>query len=73
MERWGHSPDDEILYNTLKTWVEENGLKGKKIIEYACGEGACGVILSELGCIYHGVDISPFAIEKSIYKMRIML
>lgn len=64
-ERWGHSPDDEVLYNTLKTWVQENQLKGKKVIEYACGEGACGVILSELGCVYHGVDISPSAIEKS--------
>ena len=64
-ERWGHSSTDEVLYNTLKSWVEENGLKGKKVIEYACGEGACGVILSELGCIYHGVDISPSAIEKS--------
>ena len=64
-ERWGHSADDEVLYNTLKLWVEENALKGKAVIEYACGEGACGVILSELGCIYHGVDISPSAIEKS--------
>ena len=64
-ERWGHSPDDEVLYHTLKSWVEENNLQGKRIIEYACGEGACGVILSELGCIYHGVDISPSAIEKS--------
>ena len=64
-ERWGHSPDDAVLYNTLKSWVEENHLQGKSIIEYACGEGACGAILSELGCIYHGVDISPSAIEKS--------
>ena len=64
-KRWGHSPDDEVLYNTLKSWVEENNLQGKRIIEYACGEGACGVILSELGCIYHGVDISPSAIEKT--------
>ncbi|MBQ7378967.1 MAG: class I SAM-dependent methyltransferase [Clostridia bacterium] len=64
-ERWGHSPDDEVLYNTLKSWVEENNLQGKSIIEYACGEGACGVILSELGCVYHGVDISPSAIAKS--------
>ena len=65
VERWGHSPDNEVLYNTLKSWVEENHLQGKSIIEYACGEGACGAILSELGCIYHGVDISPSAIEKS--------
>ena len=64
-ERWGHSPDNKVLYHTLKSWVEENNLQGKSIIEYACGEGASGVILSELGCIYHGVDISPSAIEKS--------
>ena len=63
--RWGHSPDDDVLYNTLQSWVEENDLQGKSILEFACGEGACGVILSELGCIYHGVDISPSAIEKS--------
>ncbi len=65
VERWGHSPDDAVLYNTLKSWIEENDLRGKAIIEYACGEGACGVILSELGCVYHGVDISPSAVEKS--------
>ena len=63
--RWGHSPDDPVLYETLKTWVEENGLKGKKIVEFACGEGACGVILSELGCIYQGYDIAPTAIAKA--------
>ena len=62
---WGCSPDDEVLYNALKLWVEENNLKGKSIVEYACGEGACGIILSELGCVYHGVDISPTAVAKS--------
>ena len=65
VERWGHSLEDEVLYQTLKTWVEENDLKGKSIIEFACGEGACGVILSKLGCSYYGVDISPSAIAKS--------
>ena len=65
VERWGHSPDDTVLRHVLESWVEEHNLRGKSVIEYACGEGACGVILSELGCIYHGVDISPSAIEKS--------
>lgn len=59
---WGHSPSDPVLYEALKTWVEENGLQGKKVVEFACGEGACGVILSELGCMYQGYDISPTAI-----------
>lgn len=64
-ERWGHSPDDQELYNTLKEWVTANQLTGKNIIEFACGEGASGVILSELGCHYHGVDIAPSAVMKA--------
>ena len=36
-ERWGHSPDDEVLYNTLKSWVEENNLQGKRI-EKVCSK-----------------------------------
>ena len=64
-DRWGHGPQDEALIEALKSWVEKYHLKGKKIIEFACGEGASGVILSELGCIYHGVDIAPSALEKA--------
>ncbi|MDF2921565.1 MAG: hypothetical protein K0R57_479 [Paenibacillaceae bacterium] len=69
-ERWGHSPDDEVLISTLEKWVHDNHLQGKKIIEFACGEGACGVILSRLGCMYHGVDIAPSAVEKSKAALR---
>lgn len=65
VERWGHSPDDKILFFTLEKWVNENSLSGKKIVEFACGEGACGVILSQLGCKYHGLDIAPSAVEKT--------
>lgn len=63
-ERWGHSPDNKELYDTLKAWVEDNHLKGKSIVEFACGEGASGVILSKLGCRYTGFDISPSAVKK---------
>lgn len=63
--QWGYSPDDEELISTLAAWVEENQLKGKRIIEFACGEGGAGVILSKLGCIYYGVDIAPSAVEKA--------
>ena len=63
IDRWGHSPDDTVLYAYLKSWVEQNGLVGKRVIEFACGEGACGAILSDLGCVYRGIDVSPSAIE----------
>ena len=65
VERWGHLPNDEKLVTALTKWVKDNQLKGKRIIEFACGEGAGGEILSELGCVYHGVDIAPSAVEKS--------
>lgn len=68
--RWGHAPDDAILYETLKKWVCANDLEGKSIIEFACGEGACGVILSELGCKYHGVDISPTVVQRAKVALR---
>ena len=64
-ERWGHSPDDPELISLLTAWVEKNQLRRKRIIEFACGEGGAGVILSKLGCIYHGVDIAPSAVEKA--------
>ena len=69
-KRWGHAPDDQTLYQTLKEWVADNHLAGKHIIEFACGEGACGVILSELGCKYRGVDIAPSAVMKAADALK---
>lgn len=60
---WGFAPEDQLLQTVLTQWVRENRLEGKRIIEFACGEGAAGKILSDLGCIYHGVDLAPSAVE----------
>lgn len=65
IELWGNSEKDTVLADTLKKWVNDNGLKGKHVIEFACGEGSCGILLSELGVIYCGVDIAPTAVKKS--------
>lgn len=40
------------------------------VIEFACGEGACGVILSRLGVKYTGVDIAPAAVERARDALR---
>ena len=69
-ERWGHSLDNKELYDTLKAWVEDNHLKGKSIVQFACGEGASGVILSKLGCRYTGFDISPSAVKKANDELK---
>ncbi len=70
IELWGHSPDDKILVRTLAEWVAENALVGKTVIEFACGEGAAGVILSKLGVRYRGFDIAPSAVEKARERLR---
>lgn len=62
---WGFTPENEDLIAVLTQWVRDNGLEGKRIIEFACGEGAAGKILTDLGCIYHGVDLAPSAVEKA--------
>ena len=69
-DRWGHGTDDQTLAATLVKWVNDFQLKGKRIIEFACGEGASGVLLSRFGCLYHGVDISPSAVEKAEESLR---
>jgi len=67
---WGHTPDDDELADVLTAWVERHNLKGKRIIEFFCGEGAAGVILSKIGCIYHGIDISPTATHKAKNSLK---
>lgn len=65
IEWWGHTPEDNVLAAALTEWVDNHGLRGKKVIEFACGEGAAGIILARLGCVYHGIDIAPSAVEKT--------
>ena len=69
IEFWGHAPHNERLLNALIAWVDENDLRGKRVIEFGCGEGASGVILAELGCVYCGYDVAPSAIEKASERL----
>ena len=62
---WGHSPEDEELNTFLSEWMSQNALKGKRIVEFCCGEGGSGAVLASLGCLYQGYDIAPSAIEKA--------
>ena len=60
---WGHTPDDAQLAGAVGDWVRAYDLTGKTVAESACGEGAGGVLLCRLGCIYNGYDIAPTAVE----------
>ena len=60
---WGHTPEDAQLADAVSEWVREYSLPGKKVAEFACGEGAGGVLLCRLGCVYTGYDVAPTAVE----------
>ena len=62
---WGHSPEDEELISHLSEWVKTHALAGRKVVEFCCGEGGSGAVLSSLGCLYQGYDIAPSAISKA--------
>lgn len=62
---WGFQPKDARLTKVLTQWVREHHLEGKRVIEFACGEGAAGEILADLECVYHGVDLAPSAVERA--------
>lgn len=62
-DQWGYTPDDAKLNAELETWVDTHSLRGKKVLELCCGEGGAGVILSRLGCGYHGIDLALSALN----------
>ena len=70
IDTWGYSGKEKNLQEALAAWVEKHQLMGKRVIEFACGEGGSGVILCELGCEYLGVDISPSAVEKAKERLK---
>ncbi len=43
----------------------EEGIEGKKVLEYGCGPGSAAFRLAELGGEVHGIDISDVAIKQS--------
>ncbi len=58
----GTSENDAGAVSTLEKWVNENSLSGKGVLQCACGEGSEGIILSKLGCLYWGTDVSLTAV-----------
>lgn len=59
---WGTSEDDAYVVAALEKWVSDNSLSGKSVLQCACGEGSEGIILSKLGCLYWGTDVSLTAV-----------
>ena len=45
-------------------WLAKN-CKGKKALDYCCGEGFMAMNLAQMGAFTYGIDISPFSIEQA--------
>lgn len=60
---WGTSENDPFVTSTLEKWVRDNSLAKKSVLQCACGEGSEGIILSRLGCLYWGTDVSVTAVN----------
>lgn len=46
-------------------WLEKKAIKGKKIIDFACGNGENGIYAATCGAECIGIDISPEGVENS--------
>ena len=66
----GTSENDPFVASTLEKWVNENALAGKSVLQCACGEGSEGIILSRLGCLYWGTDVSVAAVNIARHRLE---
>lgn len=64
-DRYAVPADEEKVRTLVRQYVARFRLDGKRVIEFGCGEGVTALELARLGCIYHGYDVSPAAIEKA--------
>jgi SAM-dependent methyltransferase len=64
-DRYGLPDDEEKIRLIVLEYVAHYDLKGKKVVEFGCGEGIAAQEFARLDSLYTGYDISPTAIEKA--------
>lgn len=52
-----------------ENWLKNN-VRGKRVLDYCCGEGILARKLASFGAEAFGIDISPFSIEKAKVKAQ---
>lgn len=57
--------------NYVKKWLAER-CKGKKVLDYCCGNGGSSLWLAKAGAYVHGIDISPVSIQNAITEAERM-
>lgn len=51
--------DYDSWYKFIKTIIDENGIKGKDVLDLGCGTGEMSIRLKKAGYSVLGIDISP--------------
>lgn len=60
------------MYPYLSSYVTEQDLKGKRLLEIGLGYGTLGQILALRGCQYHGLDIADGPVEMMRYRLTLL-
>jgi len=60
------------LYPYLSSYVTEQDLKGKRLLEIGLGYGTLGQIIARRGCQYHGLDIAHGPVEMMRYRLALL-
>jgi len=68
-DHWGHLAGEKEVASLVSSYLIRFKLAGKRVVEFGCGDGWMGELLTGLGCIYEGYDISPAAIEKATVNL----
>lgn len=60
------------IYPYLSSYVTEQDLKGKRLLEIGLGYGTLGQIIALGGCQYHGLDIADGPVEMMRYRLALL-
>jgi len=60
------------MYPYLSSYVTEQDLKGKRLLEIGLGYGTLGQIIALRGCQYHGLDIADGPVEMMRYRLALL-
>lgn len=60
------------MYPYLSSYVTEQDMKGKRLLEIGLGYGTLGQLIAPRGCEYYGLDIADGPVEMMRYRLALL-
>jgi SAM-dependent methyltransferase len=60
------------MYPYLQSYVIDEDLIGRRVLEIGLGYGTLGQLIASRGCLYHGLDIAPGPVAMMRYRLRLL-